>query len=171
MPLYSDNNYFTQIKIDQVTNPDHCLLCHMIEFSECYHTIYVVRFFHSIIAMPMPFCFNKTGGIFFLWVELNSLNNITPFRCGLNCASVSCVHDFSPFFFFFFLFSLQLLTSQLWIVHPYTVHRSHQLHFSATFSLKMDPTILFTHLKIISLQCFWFQFSVSTKRNCIQMDP
>ena len=103
MPLYSDNNYFTQIKIDQVTNPDHCLLCHMIEFSECYHTIYVVRFFHSIIAMPMPFCFNKTGGIFFLWVELNSLNNITPFRCGLNCASVLCVHDFSFFFFFFFV--------------------------------------------------------------------
>ena len=32
---------------------------------------------------------------------------------------------------------------------------THKFHFLATFSLKMDPTILFTHLKIILLQ--WFQ--------------
>ena len=29
--------------------------------------------------------------------------------------------------------------------------------FSAIFSLKMGPTTLFTHLKIILLQCFQFQ--------------
>ena len=38
------------------------------------------------------------------------------------------------------------------------VHGSHKLHFSAIFSLKMGPTVLFTHLKIISLQYFLFQF-------------
>ena len=29
--------------------------------------------------------------------------------------------------------------------------RTHKLHFSVTFSLKMGPTVLFTHLKIILL--------------------
>ena len=33
----------------------------------------------------------------------------------------------------------------------------------------MDPTILFTHLKIILLQCF--QFLVFNKISCIQTDP
>ena len=47
--------------------------------------------------------------------------------------------------------------------------QTHKFHFSATFSLKMGPTILFTHLKIISLQCFSvfsfnFQFSTVSKR-------
>ena len=42
--------------------------------------------------------------------------------------------------------------------------------------LKMDPMILFIHLKITLLQYFQFsvfnfQFSVSTKINSIQMDP
>ena len=46
--------------------------------------------------------------------------------------------------------------------------RSHKLSFLATFLLKMDPIILFTHLKIISLQCFQFQFSVSVKISSIQ---
>ena len=59
---------------------------------------------------------------------------------------VSCV---------FFFFSPQLLTSQLWTVHPCTVHESYKLHFLVTFSLKMGLTALFTHLKIILLN---FQF-------------
>ena len=36
-------------------------------------------------------------------------------------------------------------------------------------NLKMGPTTLFTHLKIILLQCF--QFSFFNKISCIQMDP
>ena len=68
---------------------------------------------------------------------------------------------FHVFSLLLFLFNPQLLTSQLWTVHPCTVHGSQKLHFSATFSLKMGPTALFTHLKIILLQCF--QFSVSVK--------
>ena len=35
--------------------------------------------------------------------------------------------------------------------------------------LKMDPTVLFTHLKIILLQCF--QFSVLAIISSIQTDP
>ena len=46
---------------------------------------------------------------------------------------------------------------------------THKFHFSVTFSLKMGPTALFTHLKIILLQCFSvfsfsFQFSAVSKR-------
>ena len=49
--------------------------------------------------------------------------------------------------------------------------RAYKLYFSATFSLRMSPTALFTHLKIISLQCFQFQFSVSAKISSIQTHP
>ena len=35
----------------------------------------------------------------------------------------------------------------------------------------MGPIVLFTHLKIISLQYFQFQFSISTKISSIQTDP
>ena len=48
-------------------------------------------------------------------------------------------------------------------VNSASVHcsRTHKFHFLSIFSLKMGPTTLFTHLKIILLQCF--QFSVSPK--------
>ena len=49
-------------------------------------------------------------------------------------------------------------------VDPCTVHETHKLHFSATFSLKMGLIVLFIHLKIILLQCFQF----SAKINSIQ---
>ena len=48
---------------------------------------------------------------------------------------------------------------------------SHKYHFSTTFLLKMCPTILFTHLKIILLQCFQFQFSISATISSIQTNP
>ena len=48
-------------------------------------------------------------------------------------------------------------------------NESHEFHFSATFSLKMSLTVLFTYLKIILLQyfsvfSFSFQFSAVSKR-------
>ena len=81
---------------------------------------------------------------------------------------LSCVFLF--FFFFFFVQPQQLTLST---VNSTSVHcsRSHKLHFSATFLFKMGPTALFTHLKIISLQCFQFQFSVSAKISSIQTHP
>ena len=42
--------------------------------------------------------------------------------------------------------------------------QTHKFHFSAIFSLKMGLTVLFTHLKIILLQCF-------SVFSCIQTDP
>ena len=48
----------------------------------------------------------------------------------------------------------------------HTVHclRTHKFYFSTIFSLKIDPTVLFTYLKTILLQCF-------SVFNCIQTDP
>ena len=82
------------------------------------------------------------------------------FRLGWNAV---CLR-FSPFFVIFFkadFVDFQHVNSAL----VYYL-RSHKYHFSATFSLKMGPTVLFTHLKIILLLCF--QFSVFS---CIQTDP
>ena len=47
------------------------------------------------------------------------------------------------------------------------VYETHKSLYSATFSLKMGLTVLFTHLKIILLQCFSifnFQFSAVSKQ-------
>ena len=49
--------------------------------------------------------------------------------------------------------------------------QTHKFHFSATFSLKMSPTVLFTHLKIILLQCFQFSVFSFSKISSIQTDP
>ena len=70
--------------------------------------------------------------------------------------------------FFFFNFQPHYLTKST--VNSIFVHclRTHKFHFSVTFSLKIGLTILFTHLKIILLQYFQFQFSISVKINSIQ---
>ena len=49
--------------------------------------------------------------------------------------------------------------------------RTNKFHFSVTFSLKMDLTVLFTHLKIILLQCFQFSVFSFSKISSIQTDP
>ena len=64
------------------------------------------------------------------------------------------------FCFVFFFFSCTVWPSQSWTVYEYTIHGFHKFYFSVTFLLKMDLTALFTHLKIISLQYFQFQFSI-----------
>ena len=65
--------------------------------------------------------------------------------------------------FFFLSFKSQLLIKSS--VNSISVHcsQTHKLHFSVTFSLKMSSTILFTHLKIISLQYFQFQYLLMMK--------
>ena len=82
------------------------------------------------------------------------------------------IHTFKNYFVTMFLvFSFQLypngplVTISNKLVTNFiscTIHGTHKHHFSATFSLKMGPTVLFTHLKIILLQCF--QFSAVSKR-------
>ena len=70
----------------------------------------------------------------------------------------AAVHFSFAFCLFFFFIQPQNLTKSS--VNNAFVHCSwtHKFHFSVTFSLKIGLTILFTHLKIILLQCFQFQF-------------
>ena len=74
---------------------------------------------------------------------------------------------FASFFFFFFFFTRfakrgycsmnSNRKSWLFGFKQYIMYCSwtHKFHFLSIFSLKMGPTVLFTHLKIILLQ--WFQ--------------
>ena len=48
--------------------------------------------------------------------------------------------------------------------------RTHKFHFSTIFSLKLGSTALFTHLKIILLQCFRFSVFSFSKISSIQTD-
>ena len=83
----------------------------------------------------------------------------------LSCVCVLEKLRFRSFFFFFHAFLEECgycslnSSHKCWLfpVNSASVHCSwtHKFHFSATFSLKMGPTALFTHLKIILLQ--WFQ--------------
>ena len=81
-------------------------------------------------------------------------------------ASTFFLSVFSFFFLFFFP------SRNCWPSASVHYSWTHKLHFSITFfSLKMGLTALFTHLKIILLQCFQFQFSVSAKISSIQTNP
>ena len=73
---------------------------------------------------------------------------------GLNLTSAFCL-VFS--FFFFFWFQPHYLTKST--MNSARMYDSYvpQIPLFSQFSLKMGPTVLFTHLKIISLQCFQFQ--------------
>ena len=84
----------------------------------------------------------------------------------------------SAFLFFFFyaplFFTFQPVTVHSKISTPMgLMHCSwtHTLHFSITFSLKMDPMVLFIHLKIILLQYFQFLVFSFIKISSIQTDP
>ena len=90
-------------------------------------------------------------------------------RCRLDSTShvhVSLKSAFSLSFFLFF----QPAFVNFFTVNSVSVHclQTHKLHFLVTFLLKIGPTVLFTHLKIISLQYFQFQFSVSGQISSIQ---
>ena len=104
------------------------------------------------------------------------------------CLSLRLGTMFASAFFYFFFHAFVRLAAivhalcmnsshKVWLFLPFfsqsvhIVHYSwtHKFHFSATFSLKMDFTVLFTHLKIILLQyfsvfSFSFQFSTISKR-------
>ena len=107
------------------------------------------------------------------WVLLWNLNSILAkpsskkyITKGAKRASQTHVLRFFCFFVFFFSQNIWLF---LWTVHGMQCSRIHKFHISATFSLKMGPTVLFTHLKIILLQYFSvfnfnFQFSTVSKR-------
>ena len=89
-----------------------------------------------------------------------------------------------PFFFFFHTFEgvIWLLfmhysrTIAVFVnfstVNSAPVHcsQTHKFYFSTIFSLKIGHTALFTHLKIILLQCFQFSIFNFSKINSIQTD-
>ena len=52
------------------------------------------------------------------------------------------------------LIEFQIHKVSVWTMHLCTVYESNKLHFLEIFSLKIDLTVLFTHLKIILLQYF-----------------
>ena len=88
-----------------------------------------------------------------------------PEACEHSCQWVPCtVHGTHTTFN---VHTLALLWHCQWV--SCTVHEIHKSHFSVIFSLKMSHTVLFTHLKIILLQCF--QFSVSVIINLILNGP
>ena len=79
----------------------------------------------------------------------------------------SCV-----FLFFFFFFgstgNSYFVNCEQCIRALFTVP---QITLFSNFFIKNSLTTLFTHLEIISLQCFQFQFSVSTEISSIQTHP
>ena len=85
--------------------------------------------------------------------------------------SATCVYVLFKTRFSSFFFLVAALVDFL-SVNSAFVHCSwtHKFHFLTTFSLKMGPTILFTHLKIILLQCFQFLIFSFSKINSIQTD-
>ena len=97
----------------------------------------------------------KSRGYVLVWIEL--------FRAASACPQLV--------FFLYSSFQPQWLTRSS--VNSALVHcsRSHKLHFLSTFSLKMGPTALFTHLKIILLQYFQFSVFSFSKISSIQTDP
>ena len=72
--------------------------------------------------------------------------------------TVAVKFDFSIFF-----------SQSVHIVHCSWIYK---FHFSAIFSLKMGPTVLFTHLKIILLQYFSvFSFQLYSSGPLIHVSP
>ena len=115
-------------------------------------------------------CFPKDHSVTYLKVVDRKFACI---RCVFGLAFAALRFSFYVFsFFFFFFFSRffpphkRLLfmyctwtvaaTFDQFYVNSAFVHclRTHKFHFLSIFSLKMGPTVLFTHLKIILLQ--WF---------------
>ena len=88
--------------------------------------------------------------------------------CNDSCVCISALRFSLLFFFLVQPAIVDFVNYEQCIRALFTIP---QIILSATFLLKMGPTILFTHLKIISLQCFQFQFSISAKINSIQTHP
>ena len=74
----------------------------------------------------------------------------THLDCDESCGAF-VLSRFALFFSFFFLFSLNILLSLMSKSASMHCLWTHKFYFSATFSLKMSLTILFTYLKIILL--------------------
>ena len=92
-----------------------------------------------------------------VWIQIISASTFFELRFSLFC-----------FFFFGSAAIVDFVNCEQYIRALFTVP---QITLFSHFLLKMGPTALFTHLKIISLQYFQFQFSVSAKISSIQTHP
>ena len=124
-----------------------------------------------------------------LAVNLSKLGLIyEDIQCVFGLAFAALRFSFYVFSFFFFFFTRfpphkRLLfmyctwtvaaTFDQFYVNSASVHcsRTHKFHFLSIFSLKMGPTVLFTHLKIFLLQCFQFSVFSFSKISSIQTHP
>ena len=140
--------------------------------------MYSNRIIHLISFMQVGWSFHSyqiyhTFGLF--WVTQIDVDRCTIIYSYTYSARLDSNESSVCVFWFFFFFFLQPHNMTKSTMNSAQMHclRTHTFHFSATFLLKMGPIILFTHLKIILLQCFHFQFqfSVSTKISSIQTDP
>ena len=129
--------------------------------------------FHTTLRVHFTWIYHNAQAVkrseIFLWFQGYRL--FSSFRCSLDSRFARSCFAFSFSSFFsrscWLFFSVQCTFQQhKWVLC--TVHGTYKFHFSATFSLKISLTALFTYLKIILLQCF--QFSVFSKVNCIQTD-
>ena len=81
---------------------------------------------------------------------MGSTTSLTSQISGGQCTLVGPVHYLrNPQISFFNNFFINFF-----ITNRSHMHETHKSLFSATFSLQMSHTVLFTHLKIILLQCF-----------------
>ena len=95
----------------------------------------------------------KKKGKTHLRIQRKTLNPNGHYVCVWIRIISSCV---CVFWLFFFWFQPHYLTKSTVNSAPMHCSLTHKFHFSATFSLKMGPTALFTYLTIILLQCFQF---------------
>ena len=114
-----------------------------ILFTHCTYTVYVLK----ILKM----------GLTILFTHLN--------RVRLDSASAFFNSRFLLFFFFFARICWLWETIFTVMNSVYTVHTLYIHCLRIKKILKMDPTILFTHLKIILLQCFQFSVFSNNKFN------
>ena len=108
-----------------------------------YIYIYIYIFFH--INFP-TYCYTFSNFFppFYIFIFLLLSTLVTVW--------ILCLRSTSSVSRFFFL--RRALIEFQWV--SCTVHEIHKSLFLTKLSLKMDPTALFTHSKIILLQCFQF---------------
>ena len=116
----------------------------------------------SQLRTPMSFHENP------LDLDSNQSSSDPSLRLGRNYFYPRLCFQHFTFFLFFHMFQETNFTiGNIWLFNHfltykwvlYTIYETYKYHFSIIFSLKIDLTVLFTHLKIILLQ--YFQFSTN----------
>ena len=119
--------------------------------------LYKIFFWYVCTPLKHPVMSNVKSFDFDLHISCSLFSSMLSLICVSYSARLGW--EFSSvcvFCIFFFFWQPHMTNSTVNSAQIYCL-RTHIFHFSATFLLKTGPTILFTHLKIILLQCFQFQ--------------